>query len=56
MLNYVGWMCGYFKVYIDYKLTDISKFSELFNYLKQHETVCDEFEDYYIYYKAVMYK
>lgn len=53
------------KVYIDYKLTDITKFTELFNYLKQHKTVCvnivfddkltsDNFEDYYIYYKAVM--
>lgn len=61
----LGFRSGYFKVYIDYKLTDITKFSELFNYLKQHKTVCvnivfddkltsDEFEDYYIYYKAVM--
>lgn len=53
------------KVYIDYKLTDITRFSELFNYLKQHKTVCvnilfddkltsDAFEDYYIYYKSIM--
>lgn len=53
------------KVYIDYKLTDITTFTELFDYLKQHKTVCvnivfddkltsDNFEDYYIYYKAIM--
>lgn len=61
----LGFRIGYFKVYIDYKLTDITKFSELFNYLKQHKTICvniifddkltsDNFEDYYIYYKAIM--
>lgn len=60
----LGFRTGCFKVYIDYKLTDITKFSELFNYLKQHKTVCvnivfddkltsDEFEDYYIYYKSI---
>lgn len=53
------------KVYIDYKLTDITTFTELFDYLKQHKTtfvniVFDDnlpdncFENYYIYYKAVM--
>lgn len=62
----LGFRTGCFKVYIDYKLTDITKFSELFNYLKQHKTVCvnivfddkltsDNFEDYYIYYKTIMY-
>lgn len=61
----LGFRTGCFKVYIDYKLTDITKFSELFNYLKQHKTVCvnivfddkltsDNFEDYYIYYKTIM--
>lgn len=62
----LGFRSEYFKVYIDYKLTDITKFSELFKYLKQHKTICvnivfddkltsDNFEDYYIYYKTIMY-
>lgn len=49
------------KIYIDYKLTDITTLTELFDYLKQHKTVFvnivfedNEYEDYYIYYKAVM--
>ena len=61
----LGFRSEHFKVYIDYKLTDITKFSELFKYLKQHKTVCvnivlddkltsDTFEDYYIYYKSIM--
>lgn len=54
------------KIYIDYKLTDITSLTELFDYLKQHKTICvnivfddklsgDDFEDYYIYYKSIMY-
>lgn len=49
------------KIYIDYKLTDLTTLTELFDYLKQHKTVFvnivfedNEYEDYYIYYKAVM--
>lgn len=60
----LGFRSEHFKVYIDYKLTDITKFSKLFNYLKQHKTTCvnivfddnitsDNFEDYYIYYKSI---
>lgn len=48
------------KIYIDYKLTDITTLTELFDYLKHHKTVCfnivfedNEYEDYYIYYKAI---
>ena len=54
-----------FKTYIDYKLTDITTITELFDYLKQHKTTCvnivfddklsgSEFENYKIYYKAIM--
>lgn len=51
------------KIYIDYKLTDITTLTELFDYIKQHKTVCfniefedknNEYEDYYIYYKSIM--
>lgn len=53
------------KTYIDYKLTDITTLTKLFDYLKQHKTVCvnivfndklssENFEGYRIYYKAVM--
>ena len=48
------------KIYIDHKLTDITTLTELFDYLKQHKTVCfnivfddNKYEDYYIYYKAI---
>lgn len=48
------------KIYIDYKLTDITTLTELFDYIKQHKTVCfniefedNKYEDYYIYYKAI---
>lgn len=53
------------KIYIDYKLTDLTTLTELFDYLKQHKTVFVNivfndklsdncFKDYYIYYKAIM--
>lgn len=48
------------KIYIDYKLTDITTLTELFDYIKQHKTVCfniefedNKYEDYYIYYKTI---
>lgn len=50
------------KIYIDYKLTDITTLTELFDYLKQHKTVFvniifedknNEYKDYYIYYKSI---
>lgn len=50
------------KIYIDYKLTDLTTLTELFDYLKQHKTVFvnivfedknNEYEDYYIYYKSI---
>lgn len=56
---------GNIKVYIDYKLTDITTLTELFDYLKKHKTTCvnilfkdtllgENFEGYRIYYKAIM--
>ena len=52
------------KIYIDYKLADITTLTDLFDYLKQHKTVfvnivfenedSDDLDNYYIYYKAVM--